>query len=674
MSHDLADRSIATIRALAMDAVQRANSGHPGMPMGCAPMAYVLFREVMRHDPADPRWPARDRFVLSAGHGSMLLYAALHLTGYDRPTMDDLKSFRQFGSVTPGHPESEDLPGVETTTGPLGQGFANGVGMALAAARLAAEFDPDDTGVVPQRIYGIVSDGDLMEGVASEAASLAGHLQLGRLTYLYDDNRITIDGSTDKAFSEDVLARFDAYGWHTQQVDDGNDLDALRAAIAAAADDERPSLIAVRTEIGYGAPTKAGTAAAHGAPLGDEEIAAAREAYGWPHAAFEVPDDVRDHLDVRDRGEQQHAEWADRLARLRDERPELAAEFDRRVVRRELPDGWVDALPTLDGKDATRKHSGAVINALAPVLPELLGGSADLAASNNTDVKDGGDFSAASATGPEAAGRLGRNLRFGVREHAMASMANGMALHGGVLPYVASFLIFTDYCRPAIRLASLMGQHVVYVMTHDSIGLGEDGPTHQPVEHLMSLRAIPGLTVLRPADGDEVVDAWRTAIETDGPALIALTRQGLPPLGDKPARPVEQGGYVLADHPRDDGGLDVVLVATGSEVQLCVAAAETLAADGLGVRVVSMPSFERFFARDAADRAEVIPPDVPARVAVEAGVTFGWERIVGDHGAVVGLDRFGASAPGDRLFEEFGFTPDRVVEVARQTVDAARGR
>ncbi len=672
MSQDLANRSIATIRTLAMDAVQRANSGHPGMPMGCAPIAYVLFREVLRHDPADPRWPARDRFVLSAGHGSMLLYAALHLTGYERPTLDDLRSFRQFGSVTPGHPESEDLAGVETTTGPLGQGFANGVGMALAAERLAAEFDPDDTGVVPQRIYGIVSDGDLMEGVSSEAASLAGHLRLGRLTYLYDDNQITIDGSTTKAFSEDVLARFDAYGWHTQQVDDGNDLDALRAAIAAADADDRPSLIAVRTTIGYGAPTKAGTAAAHGAPLGDDEIAAAREAYGWDHLPFEVPDDVRDHLDARDRGAKLHAEWSARLDSWRDDQPQLAAEFDRRVVRRELPDGWADALPTLDGKDATRKHSGAVINALAPVLPELLGGSADLAASNNTDVKDGGDFSAPSASGPEAAGRLGRNLRFGVREHAMASMANGMALHGGVLPYVASFLIFTDYCRPAIRLASLMGERVVYVMTHDSIGLGEDGPTHQPVEHLMSLRAMPGLAVLRPADGDEVVDAWRTAIESDGPSVIALTRQGLPPLGDKPARPVAQGAYVLADHPRDDGGLDLVLIGTGSEVQLCVAAAETLAADGIGVRVVSMPSFERFFARDAADRAQVIPPDVPARVAVEAGVTLGWERVVGDHGAVIGLDRFGASAPADRLFEEFGFTPDRVVEVARTTLAGTR--
>ena len=668
MSADLPQRSIDTLRTLAMDAVQRANSGHPGMPMGCAPMAYVLFREVMRHDPSTPDWPARDRFVLSAGHGSMLLYGALHLTGYARPTMDDLKGFRQWGSVTPGHPESADLAGVETTTGPLGQGFANGIGMALAAERLAAEFDGGGQELVPQRVYGIVSDGDLMEGVASEAASLAGHLQLGRVTYLYDDNSITIDGGTDKAFSEDVLARFNAYGWHTQRVEDGNDLDAIRAAIAAADADARPSLIAVRTVIGFGAPQKAGTSAAHGAPLGDEELAAAKAAYGWDHEPFHVPDEVREHLDMRERGRQLRAEWNERLDRYRDAQPELASEFDRRVIRRELPDGWTGALPTLDGKDATRKHSGAVINALAPALPELFGGSADLAASNNTDVDGGGDFAADTTTGDEPAGRLGRNLRFGIREHAMASMANGMALHGGVLPYVASFLVFTDYCRPALRLASIMEQRVVYVMTHDSIGLGEDGPTHQPVEHLASLRAIPGVTVMRPADGDEVVDAWRTAIETAGPTVLALTRQGLPPLGDKPPRPAEAGGYVLADHVNAEGGVDVILIGTGSEVQLCVEAAERLVSEGVGVRVVSMPSVDRFLARDAQARADVLPPEVTARVAVEAGVSLGWERLVGDRGEIVSLERFGASAPADRLFEEFGFTPDRVVEAARRSM------
>jgi transketolase len=664
---ELEQRSIDTFRTLAMDAVQQANSGHPGMPMGCAPLAYVLFREVLRHDPADPAWAGRDRFVLSAGHGSMLLYGALHLTGYDRPTLEDLQLFRQMESVTAGHPENFLLAGVETTTGPLGQGVANGIGMALAAERLAAEFDRDGSDLVQSRVYGIVSDGDLMEGVASEAASLAGQLRLGRVTYLWDDNEITIDGSTDLAFSEDVLARFDAYGWHTQRVSDVTDLDAVRAAIAAADADPRPSLIAVRTVIGHGSPNKAGTSGSHGAPLGTEEIAATKAALGWPHdAPFTVPDDVREHLDAHDRGAAARADWDERLGRYRAAHPDLAAEFDRRVVRGELPTGWEDALPTLDGDDATRKHSGAVINALAPVLPELLGGSADLAASNNTDVKGGGDFSADD--------RLGRNLRFGVREHAMASMANGMALFGGVIPYVATFLIFTDYCRPAIRLSALMGTRVVYVMTHDSIGLGEDGPTHQPIEHLPALRAIPNLTVFRPADGEETVGAWRTALTLDGPSVIALTRQGLPHLGDKPADAVARGAYVVRDLAVDDGtDPDVVLLASGSEVALCVQAAEQLAADGVGVRVVSMPSWERFAALERSERDAVLPPSVRARVAVEAASPFGWERYVGDAGAVIGMDRFGASAPADRLFAEFGFTPDHVASVARETMGRVRG-
>ncbi len=663
MAVDLPQRSINTIRALAMDAVQRANSGHPGMPMGCAPIAYALFREVMQHDPTTPEWVGRDRFVLSAGHGSMLLYGALHLAGYERPTLDDIRNFRQWGSPTPGHPESHELDGVETTTGPLGQGVANGIGMALAIERLAAEFNRPGHEVVDHRVYGIVSDGDLMEGVASEAASLAGHLQLGRVTYLYDDNRITIDGSTDLAFSEDVLARFDAYGWHTQRVEDGNDLDAIRATIAAADADPRPSLISVRTVIGYGSPNKAGTSAVHGAALGEDEVAATKAALGWEHdEPFTVPEDVRDHLDVRARGKEQRAAWEERFAAYRAEHPELADEFERRVVRRELPPGWTEALPSLEGKNATRKHSGAVINALAPVLPELFGGSADLAASNNTDVTDGGDFSAEE--------RTGRNLRFGVREHAMASMANGMALHGGLRPYVASFLIFTDYCRPAIRLASLMGQRVIYVMTHDSIGLGEDGPTHQPIEHLPSLRAIPGLQVLRPADGAETVGAWQAAIESEGPTVIALTRQGLPDLGERPADAVSRGAYVLRDV---DDTPDVILIGTGSEVQHCVEAADLLAADGVGARVVSMPSWELFAAQDASYRAEVLPPEVPARVAIEAASPFGWERWVGDHGQVIGMERFGASAPADRLFEEFGFTGQRVAEVARDVLARTRG-
>jgi transketolase len=669
MSADLAQRSIDTVRTLAMDAVQQANSGHPGMPMGCAPMAYLLFREVMDLDPTAPMWPDRDRFVLSAGHGSMLLYASLHLAGYERPTLEDIQNFRQWGFPTAGHPENFLLEAVETTTGPLGQGFANGVGMALAAERLAVEFNRPGHDIVDHRVYGIVSDGDLMEGVSAEAASLAGHLRLGRITYLYDDNDITIDGRTDLAFSEDVLARFEAYGWHTQRVEDGTDLDALRAALAAAEADDRPSLIAVRTVIGYGSPAKAGTSASHGSPLGEDEVRATKEALEWPHhEPFTVPDDVRDHLDRREDGRRLREAWEQRFAAYRDDHPDLAAEFERRVVRRELPAGWTDALPALDGKDATRKHSGAVINAIAACVPELLGGSADLAASNNTDVKDGGDFSAED--------RQGRNLRFGIREHAMASMANGMALHGGVIPYVASFLVFTDYCRPALRLSALMKQRVVYVMTHDSIGLGEDGPTHQPIEHLAALRAIPGLTVLRPADGDETVGAWKVALENDGPTVLALTRQGLPPLGDKPAGGVERGAYVLRDVVPDDreaGTPDVVLIGTGSEVQLCLGAAEQLAAEGVSSRVVSMPSWERFAAQDQGYRDEVLPPDVRARVAVEAAVPFGWERWVGDAGVIIGMERFGASAPAEVLFERFGFTPDRVADAAREAL-AGRGR
>ncbi|MEX1177643.1 MAG: transketolase [Nitriliruptor sp.] len=666
MATDLEQRSIDTYRTLAMDAVQQANSGHPGMPMGCAPLAYVLFREVLRHDPNDPHWAGRDRFVLSAGHGSMFLYAALHLSGYARPTLDDIRHFRQIDSITAGHPENFLLEGVETTTGPLGQGVANGIGMALAAERLAAEFDRDGSDLVQSRVYGIVSDGDLMEGVASEAASLAGQLQLGRVTYLWDDNSITIDGSTDLAFSEDVLARFDAYGWHTSRVEDVTDLDAVRAAIAEADADPRPSLIAVRTVIGHGSPNKAGTSKAHGAPLGPDEIAATKQALGWPHTEpFTVPDDVRAHLDARERGAQLRTDWDQRLAAYRDADASLADEFERRVVRGDLPTGWLDALPTLTEKAATRVHSGAVINALAPVLPELLGGSADLAASNNTDVEGGGDFSAED--------RLGRNLRFGIREHAMASMANGMALFGGVLPYVASFLVFTDYCRPAIRLSSLMGSKVIYVMTHDSIGLGEDGPTHQPIEHLASLRAIPGLQVFRPADGEEVVGAWRCAIEHDGPSVIALSRQGLPPLGDRPADAVASGAYVLGEHGVADGAdPDLILLGTGSEVQLCVEAAERLVAEGTSVRVVSVPSWERFAALDRDARDAILPPAVRARVAVEAGVPMGWERFVGDLGEVVGMTRFGASAPAPELFEKFGFTADHVASVARQVVGRAR--
>jgi transketolase len=671
---DLPRRAVDTIRTLAIDGVQAANSGHPGMPMGCAPMAYVLFRDILRHDPARPDWPGRDRFVLSAGHGSMLLYAALHLTGYERPTLDDLRAFRQLGSVTAGHPEHDLLAAVETTTGPLGQGFATGVGMAIAAERLAAELasTADATSaaaLVPQRVYAIVSDGDLMEGVAAEAASLAGHLRLGRLVYLYDDNRITIDGTTDLSFSEDVLARFDAYGWHTQRVTDGNDLDALRSAIATAHDDERPSLIAVRTTIGYGSPAKAGTSASHGAPLGADEVVATKAALGWPASEpFTVPDDVRDHLDAHARGSKLSSAWDDALAGLRSSHPAVAADYERRVVRGVLPEGWEASLPTLAGSKATRVHSGSVLNAIAPALPELIGGSADLAASNNTDLEGAGDFSATD--------RTGRNLRFGIREHAMAAAANGIALHGGFVPYVATFMVFSDYLRPSLRLAALMHQRVVYVLTHDSIGLGEDGPTHQPVEHLAALRAIPNVEVLRPADGGETVLAWRHALTRQGPTVLALTRQGLPDLAEVTGAPVpdtavEHGAWVVRD--AEDGATpEVVLIGTGSEVGVCLAAADELARDGVDVRVVSMPSPTRFRAADAAVREAVLPAGVTARVAVEAGVAQGWEGIVGERGEVVAMSSFGASAPAEQLFAHFGFSAANVARVARRVMDRAR--
>ena len=669
---DVPRRAVDTIRTLAIDGVEAANSGHPGMPLGCAPMAYLLYREVMRHDPARPDWPGRDRFVLSAGHGSMLLYAALHLSGYERPTLDDLRAFRQLGSVTAGHPEQDMLPGVETTTGPLGQGFATGVGMAIAAERMAAELaavDPSAAALAAQHVYAIVSDGDLMEGVASEAASLAGHLRLGRLVYLWDDNRITIDGGTDLAFSEDVLARFDAYGWHTQRVADGNDLDALRAAIAAARADGRPSIVAVRTTIGYGSPAKAGTSASHGAPLGTEEVAATKAALGWPHTEpFTVPGDVRDHLDVRTEGAARSAAWDDQLAGFASTHGAAAQDLVRRITGAGLPAGWRDALTPPSGAKATRVHSGSVIGALAPALPELFGGSADLAASNNTDIAGAGDFSADD--------RMGRNLRFGIREHAMAAAANGIALHGGFLPYVATFMVFTDYLRPSLRLAALMHQRVVYVMTHDSIGLGEDGPTHQPVEHLAALRAMPGVEVVRPADGSETALAWRLAVERQGPTVIALTRQGVPDLAEASGAPVpdhavENGAWVVRD-PAEGAVPEVVLIGTGSEVGVCLAAADELARDGVDVRVVSMPSPTRFRAADAAVRDAVLPPGVSARVAVEAGVAQGWEGIVGDRGEVVAMTGFGASGPAGDLFAHFGFTPANVARVARRVMDRAR--
>lgn len=647
---------INTIRTLSMDAVQRANSGHPGTPMALAPLGYLLWTRHLRSDPRDPDWPGRDRFVLSAGHASMLLYSLLHLAGYDL-SLDDIKNFRQWNSPTPGHPEYGHTRGVETTTGPLGQGFANGVGMALAERHLAAQFNQPGHDVIDHHTYAICSDGDLMEGVASEAASLAGHLGLGRLIYFWDDNRITIDGSTDLSFSEDPLARFAAYGWHTARVEDGNDLEALDAAIGEAKADPRPSMIGVRTVIGYGAPNKAGTAAAHGSPLGEEEIALAKKALGWEaNAPFTVPDKAREHMSMVDRGARLHAEWRDLQEAYADAHPEMAAQL-RDALEGRLPEGWDAEVPAFepgDGPVATRAASGKALNGLARRWPSLIGGSADLAGSNKTMLDGEDDFSAANYAG--------RNLYFGVREHAMGSVMNGMALHGGLRPYGGTFLIFSDYMRPAIRLASLMKQPVVYVFSHDSVGLGEDGPTHQPVEQLAALRAIPGLVDLRPADANETAEAWRFLAEyRDGPAFLALTRQKVPTLDRgvlAPAAGLRCGAYVLAD--AEGGEPDAILIATGSEVALALDARERLAADGVRARVVSMPSWALFARQDAAYRDSVLPPSVRIRVAIEAAGQMGWHRWVGAEGDVVALDDFGHSAPFDRIFEELGFSPPKV--------------
>ncbi len=650
---------INTLRTLAMDAVQRANSGHPGAPMGLAPLAYVLWTRHLRHNPADPDWPARDRFVLSAGHASMLLYGLLYLTGYD-VSLDDLKAFRQWGSKTPGHPEFGHTPGVETTTGPLGQGVANAVGLAIAEAHLAASFNRSGEEIVNHRTFFLASDGDLMEGVSHEAASLAGHLRLGKLIGLYDDNHVTIEGPTELAFSEDVGARFAAYGWHVQQVEDGNDVAALDAAIAAAkAETERPSLVVVRTHIAYGSPNKQDSADAHGAPLGADEVRLTKENLGWEWTEpFHVPTDaLAEWRKARERGGAMQHVWHQRYQTWRAAYPETAAELERRLEGR-LPQGWTDHLPTFrptDGPMATRVASGRVLNAIAPVVPEVIGGSADLGPSTNTLLADTGDFSPTD--------RAARNLRFGVREHAMGGILNGMALHRGLLPYGATFLIFSDYMRPAIRLAAMMRQHVIYVFTHDSIGLGEDGPTHQPVEMLPALRAVPGLVVLRPADANETGHAWRVALERrDGPVALVLTRQGLPVLDRTDlgaADGVLRGGYVLADPPQ--GRPKAIIMASGSEVPLALEARRLLAEEKIGVRVISMPSMELFAAQPAAYREKVLPPGVTARLAVEAAHPQSWYRWVGDEGEVLGLTRFGASAPGARVFAELGFTPEAVV-------------
>jgi transketolase len=660
---ELDELCINTIRTLAMDGVQKAKSGHPGMPMGMAAAAYVLWTRFLRHNPRNPNWLNRDRFILSAGHGSMLLYSLLHLTGYDLP-LDELRRFRQWGSRTPGHPEHGETPGVEVTTGPLGQGFGNGVGMAIAARHLAARLNTPEFQVINHLVYAIVSDGDLMEGIASEAASLAGHLKLGNIIYLYDDNHITIEGSTSLAFTEDVSRRFEAYGWHVQEVA-GNDIEAVEAAIRRAQEvSDRPSLIRTRTHIAYGSPNKQDTAAAHGAPLGEEEVRLTKRNLGWPEdETFLVPPEaLAVFREAVPRGERLESEWDRMMHGFAAAHPDRYKLYET-LMNGGLEESWEQCLPPFSSESkpvATRAASGMCLTALFPHAPGLLGGSADLSPSNDTYVKGFGDFSADHYEG--------RNFHFGVREHAMGAILNGMALHGGLIPYGGTFLIFSDYMRPSVRLAAMMKAHVVYVWTHDSIGLGEDGPTHQPVEQVAALRAIPGLVCIRPADAPETAEAWRAALRwTAGPVGLFLTRQKLP-LIDRasfaPAAGLHRGAYVLAD--AQDQKPDVILIASGSEVAVALQAREQLESSGLRTRVVSMPCWEFFSMQDAAYRDSVIARSARLRVSIEAAVPFGWERWIGEDGLVIGLDHFGASAPYETLMKEFGFTAENVVRKVLQ--------
>ena len=678
---DVDRTAVDVIRALAMDAVEAAGSGHPGTAMSLAPAAYLIFQRLLRHDPSDPTWLGRDRFVLSCGHSSLTLYIQLYLSGYGL-TLDDLEAYRQWGSLTPGHPEHGHTVGVETTTGPLGQGVGNAVGMAMASRRERGLFDPDAPprrSVFDHTIWVIASDGDMEEGVSGEASSLAGHQRLGNLVLLYDDNHISIEGKTDVAFSEDVLARYAAYGWHTQRVEDSEDVQALYRALVAARDEtERPSIIGMRSIIGYPAPDAQNTGAAHGAALGAKEVAATKLVMGMdPARTFAVPDEVLERArEVVGRGRELRAEWQQRFDAWAQANPARARELTRISARR-LPDGWEDKLPEFPGGTpmATRKASGNVLNALAGVLPELWGGSADLAGSNDTTMKGESSF-LPFESGAKDADPYGRTLHFGIREHAMGATMNGIALHGGTRPYGGTFLVFSDYMRPAVRLAALMKLPVTYIWTHDSIGLGEDGPTHQPIEHLAALRAIPGLDVVRPADANETVVAWRTILEhTDRPAGLCLTRQSVPTFerssasGLASAEGVTRGGYVLAD--ASNGQPEVVLVGTGSEVAIALEARDRLEADGTPTRVVSMPCQEWFGAQEPAYRQQVLPPAVRARVSVEAGVAQGWREIVGDAGECISLEHFGASASYTALYEQFGITADRVVAAARSSLAKA---
>jgi transketolase len=684
MTVSLDQLCIDTIRFLSVDAVQKADSGHPGMPLGAAPMAYVLWTRFFRHHPANPHWTDRDRFVLSAGHGSMLLYSLLHLTGYDL-SLDDIKQFRQWGSKAPGHPERGHTPGVETTTGPLGQGFANAVGMAMAEAQLAARYNRPGHAVIDHHTYVIASDGDLMEGVASEAASLAGHLQLGKLICLYDDNSVTLSAGTDITFTEDRAARFAAYGWHVDTVADGNDTAAIEQALQRArSQTDKPSLILVRTHIGYGSPEQ-DSYKAHGSPLGEQDVATTKRNLGWPEQPpFLVPPEALAHFrQALEAGKRSEGEWEDRFAAYARAFPELAAELER-SLHGGLPDGWDADVPVFetDAKGmATREAGGKVLSAIAPKLPALTGGSADLDPSTYTAVKGLGDFDPRTTPGEDTQGsagggwsHAGRNLHFGVREHAMGAIANGMAAHGGIIPYGATFLIFSDYMRPPIRLAALMGLHVIHVFTHDSIALGEDGPTHQPVEQLAGLRAVPNLQVIRPSDANETAVAWRVALETrDRPTALVFSRQKVPTLDRKqfaPAEGLRRGGYVLLD--AKDGKPDLILVGTGAETGLVLLAAQRLQGEGIAARAVSMPVWSLFDVQPQDYRDSVLPPSVPSRLAVEAGSPLGWHRFVGDRGDVLGVDRFGASAPGDQMLQHYGFTVDNICMRARALLQANR--
>ncbi len=669
----LEDLCINTIRILSADSVQNANSGHPGMPMGAAAMAYTLWHNFLKHNPKDPKWVDRDRFVLSAGHGSMLLYSLLHLTGYDL-SLDELKHFRQWGSKTPGHPERGHTAGVEVSTGPLGQGFGNGVGMAIAERFLASKYNRPGHNIVDHYTYAIVSDGDLMEGIAAEAASLAGHLRLGKLIYLYDHNYISLAGATDLTFTEDVARRFEAYGWHTRHVESGNDTADIAMAIEEAkADVERPSIILVHTQIGYGSPKKQNTFHSHGSPLGEDELAATKVALGWPTMdKFFLPEDaVAEFRTAITKGAEAQAAWQAKFDAYKAAFPAEAAEFEM-IQAGKLPENWSANLPKWKVGDkavATRVTSGEALNALANSIPNIIGGSADLNPSTNTAMKGLGDFQPSEFAGPGTAGAVGgawnyggHNIAFGVREHAMGAAVNGMAAHGGVIPFSATFFVFSDYMKPAMRLGAIMGIKAIYVFTHDSIGVGEDGPTHEPIEQLAGVRAIPKLTVIRAADANESVEAWAFAIQHEGPTLLVFTRQNLPILDRSGSTgDLTRGGYILSD---SEGTPDVILIGSGSEVQLCVGAQVKLKESGVKARVVSMPSMNLFDAQDVAYKESVLPAAVTKRISVEAATTFGWHKYVGLDGIAIGVDHYGASAPGERIFKEFGFTVENVTAKA----------